>query len=413
MAELLERNGNKVKFKVVVPAKEVSDAYTGVFNALSRQVKIPGFRPGKAPKGVIEKRVGEDFVKNEVGQELVKRTYGNAVSELKLAPVSANVTMGEIAENTEFEFTVDAENYPEVTLPNWEAFTLEAAAPTIGDEDVTNAIEEVRQSRADYENVDRAIEASDLANVEILEGEDAGKTYPVYLERAEEGVRAALLGKIAGDEADVQLGGAEDDDEDSTLKVRVSEVKAKNVPALDEEFIKGLNIEGVENHEQLLARVKVDLEAQAVQKGVTDRKDEFIKKLGEGAILEIPEIMIENRREALEVDLGRDLENQGVTLDAYKKYLEVEGKLEEFEKDITTNATTRVRNDLALEKLTEILEVSLTEDEWKAALAGYAQANRVSVPRLLEALGKDGLENYRTVVTRDKALETAIARISK
>ena len=136
-----------------------------------------------------------------------------------------------------------------------------------------------------------------------------------------------------------------------------------------------------------MARVKTDLEAQAVQKGVTDRKDEFIKKLGEAAILEIPEVMIQNRREALETDLGRDLENQGVTLDAYKKYLELENKLEEFETDITTNATTRVRNDLALEKLTVILEVKLTEDEWKNALAGYAQANRVSVPRLLEALG--------------------------
>ena len=135
MAELLLREGNKVKFKVVIPAHEVKIAFEGIMNSLVREVRVPGFRPGKAPKSMIEKRVGTEFVENEVAKKLIEQNYGDAITELKLIPVSANVEPGKLEKGSQFEFTVDAENYPEVTLPNWESFSLEAQAPVVTDED--------------------------------------------------------------------------------------------------------------------------------------------------------------------------------------------------------------------------------------------------------------------------------------
>jgi trigger factor len=414
MAELLERNGNKVKFKVTVPTTEVDKAFTEIMNALSRQVRVPGFRPGKAPKGIVEKRVGADFVQNEVAKHLIEQNYGKAVNELKLVPVSANVNAGEIAEHSDFEFTVDAENYPELTLPNWESFTIEATAPAVTDEDLTKALEEIRQNRATYEQVDRAAEAEDMVNVEILEGEDAGKTYPVYLDRAEGGVRNALLGQSVGAEVEVIVAGAEAEDEDDqqTLKVKVLDIKAKKVPEIDEEFIKSFKIEGVETMDAFSERVKQDLNVQAEQKGKQDRRDEFVRKLGEGATLEIPEVMIERRKKAMETDLENDLKNQGITLEAYKQYLEIENKLEEFEKDMLEGARLRVRNDLALEKLTEALEVKLSEEDWSNGLRNYAASYRVSVPNLIKTIGDEGVENLRIMFTRDRALEQAMAKFA-
>jgi trigger factor len=414
MAELLERNGNKVKFKVVVPTTEVNKAFTEIMNALSRQVRVPGFRPGKAPKGVVEKRVGADFVQNEVAKHLIEQNYGKAVSELKLVPVAANVNAGDIAEHQDFEFTVDAENYPEVTLPNWESFTIEAAAPSVGDEDLTKALEEIRQGRATYEQVDRAAEAEDMVNVEILEGEDAGKTYPVYLDRAEAGVRNALLGQGVGAEVEVIVAGAdaEDEEDQQTLKVKVLDIRAKKVPDLDEEFVKSFKIEGVETVEAFQERVKQDLSVQAEQKGKQDRRDEFVRKLGEGATLEIPQVMIDRRKTAMETDLENDLKNQGITLEAYKQYLEIENKLEEFEKDMLEGARLRVRNDLALEKLTEALEVKLSEEDWSNGLRNYAASYRVSVPNLIKTIGDEGVENLRIMFTRDRALEQAMAKFA-
>jgi trigger factor len=411
MAELLERSGNKVKFKVVVPAAKVSEAFSGVMNALSKQVRIDGFRPGKAPKSVIERKVGSDFVKTEVAQYLVQQNYNAAVQELKLIPVEANVTPGAVLEGADFEFTVDAENYPEVTLPNWEGFKLESQPVTVGDEDLHKAIEDLRQSRASYVQVDRPAEAADMVNVEILEGEDTGKTYPVYLDRAEPGVRDALLGKTVSDEVEVKVSENAETGETTLLKVKILDIKEKQTPEFNEEFVKGFALEGVDSLDAFNDRVRRDLEAQAEIKTKTDKRDEFVKKLGEGALLDVPKVMISRRREAMEQDLARDLEQQGITLEAYREYLQAEGKLEEFERDLDSGAEARVRNDLALEKLAETFETKLTDDEWRASLESYARSSRVSVPALLKALGNEGVENFRIIATRDKALEQALAKL--
>ncbi len=407
MAELLERNGNKVKFKVIIPADEVNQAFTGVVNALAQQVRIDGFRPGKAPKSVIEKRVGKDYVVSEVREFLVGQAYPKAVKELELIPVSANVTPGDLAENAQFEFTVDAENYPEVTLPAWESFSIEAKPLEITDENVDQAISELRERQATYDPVEREAQAEDLVTVEILEGEDAGQTYPIYLERSDANVRNALLGQVAEAQVEVPMSG--DDTDGQTLKVKIVDIKAKVVPALDDDFAKTMQLETLD---ELKLKVREDLEARAKQQTENNRKDEFVGKLAEGMSAEVPQALIDRRREALEADLGRDLERQGVTLESYKEYLKTENKLEEFDKDLDKSAVDAVRRDLALEQLTEQQGTQLTDDEWRAALENYARTNRVSIARLRELMGEEGLSNFKVVVTRDKALDAVLSKLS-
>jgi trigger factor len=409
MAEVLERSGNKVKFKVVVPAEEVGQAFSGVYNALARQVRVPGFRPGKAPKAVLEKRVGSEYVLSEVREYLVERAYPQAVKELDLIPVAANVTPGDITEGQPFEFTVDAENYPEVSLPEWEGFTIEATQPDVTDEDVQRALEDIRQRQATYAPAERLSAEGDLVNVEILSGEDAGRTYPVYLERAEPQIREALTGHGAGEELDVPLEGSEEGEEGRTLRVRIVDVKEKSIPELDDDFAKALN---VDSFEELRNVVRSDLEARAAQQGLAARKEELVSKLSDGATIDIPETMIERRRHAMEHDIEHDLERQNMKLADYRKYLESEGKLEEFTNDLTKSATDRVRRDLVMERLAESLGTKLTDEEWKNALESYARANRVTPAKLREAIGEEGIENFRQVVLRDKALEEALNKVS-
>jgi trigger factor len=412
MAELLLREGNKVKIKVVVPATEVSRAFEKITNDLVRQVRIDGFRPGKAPKGVIEKRVGAEFLENEVAKHLIEKAYPNAVKELSLIPVDASVDPGKVEKGNTFEFTVDLETYPEVVLPNWEGFAIEAKAPVVTDEDVQKAILELQQSRAKYEQVERAAEAEDLLTVEMLEGEDVGKTLPVYLERAEEGVRNALLGQNAGAEVEVTVsGGEEEDGEQTVLKVKILDIKQKVVPELDEAFVKSFELENIETIEAMTARVRTDLEAQAVLSGKQAKRDEFVQKLGEGSQLEIPQVMIERRKEAMAQDLAEDLKKQSITLESYVEYLKSQGKLEEFNQDMDNGARLRVRNDLALEKLTEVLGTKLEDEEFSAALRNYAVSLRSSVPNLVKALGDEGMQNFRVIATRDKALESALSKL--
>ncbi len=409
MAQLLERTGNNVKFKVTVPSSDVSVAFTEVFTAVSRNVKIPGFRPGRAPKNVVEKRIGLDYIQGEVRDYLVNKTYQTAVKELELIPVTATITPGAVLEGSEFEYTVEAENYPEVTLPAWEGYKLETVKLEIGDQEVTDALEDLRNRQASYEPVERVAEANDLLNVEILEGEDAGQTYPVYLERADEGIRTALLGQSAEAEVDVPVTSGADGEEAQTLKIKILDIKAKNLPELDDDFAKTLELEDLA---ELRVKVREDLQNRAVGKFDSDRKDELIGKLSEGMTVVIPEVLIVRRREALETDLKNDLERQGIGLEAYREYLGTENKLEEFEADLVKSATERVRRDLALEKLAEGFKTELTSDEWRNALENFARSNRVSVARLGEVIGNEGINNLRVLATRDKALTQAIEKLA-
>jgi trigger factor len=409
MAQLLERTGNNVKFKVTVPSSDVSVAFTEVFSAVSRNVKIPGFRPGRAPKNVVEKRIGLDYIQGEVRDYLVNKTYQTAVKELELIPVTATITPGAVLEGSEFEYTVEAENYPEVTLPAWEGYKLETVKLEIGDQEVIDALEDLRSRQASYEPVERTAEANDLLNVEILEGEDAGQTYPVYLERADEGIRTALLGQSAEAEVAVPVTNGSNGEEAQTLKIKILDIKAKNLPELDDDFAKTLELEDLA---ELRVKVREDLQNRAVGKFDSDRKDEFIGKLSEGMTVVIPEVLIARRREALETDLKNDLERQGIGLEAYREYLGTENKLEEFEADLVKSATERVRRDLALEKLAEGFKTELTSDEWRNALENFARSNRVSVARLGEVIGNEGINNLRVLATRDKALTQAVEKLA-
>ncbi len=405
MAEVLERNGNKVKFKVTVPAPDVTEAFQGVFNALSGQVKVPGFRPGKAPRQVLEKRVGKDYVHSEVREQLLNRAYPKAVKELELIPVSADVTPGELNEGQEFEFTVDAENYPEVSLNQWRNIKLTAESPKVSDEDLEKTLENLRDARATHETVERAAEATDLVDVEIIGGEDAGENYPVYLERADENVRNAILGQNANAEVTVKTG------ETDSMQVRIKAVKEKRLPELNDEFAKSLG--EFENVAALRERVSQDLAVRAEQQGKENKRNEFVDHVIEGMNVDVPQSMIERRRHAMEHDLDEDLKRQGANLPSYREYLKSQGedKLHEFENGLAANSLKAVKRDLALEKLTEELSVKLEETEWKTALENYARSNNISVPRLLEAMGQEGLENFRVLVTRDKALDQAIAAL--
>lgn len=410
MAEVLEREGNKVKFKVVVPADEVGKAFTGVYSALGRQVKVPGFRPGKVPRNVLERRVGRDFVLSEVREAILERAYPPAVRELELIPVSANVTPGDLSEGSAFEFTVDAENYPAVQLADFKSISIEATPETILDEAVEKAVADIRERNASFSTVERPAGEADLVSVEILTGEEHGKSYPVYMDRAEPQVRAALLEKNPGDEVDVPVTGeVAEGAQPEVVKARVQEVKEKVLPELDEAFAKNFNLDSID---AFRAAVRQDLESRAAQQHASTRKEEFITKLAAAMTVDIPAALIERRRHAMEHDIEHDLERQGMKLSEYRAYLKTEGKADEFDDDLRKSAEDRVRRDLATEALAENLNITLSDDEWKNALDAMARANRVTSAKLKDAMGEDGIENFRQAVIRDKAVETALQQLS-
>ena len=405
MAEILEQSGPIAKVSVEVPAEQVEKSRRDLLSAYRRSLKVPGFRPGKAPDKVIVARVGEEAFWEELRDRLIEQSYREAVRELGLAAIAARLVEGEEQPlaGAPYRYTVEVELYPEAKLPDWRSFELETAKPEIEDELVEAALADLQKRYAEIESVDRPAAAGDQL---VLETDD-GSQFPVELERAEEHVRQVLLGKKAGDEVEIPVL----DDDGSELRrvhARVTEVKEVRLPELDDEFAKTLE---AENLEELRAKVRQSLEAQAERDWREARKQELLEKMAEALEVDIPPSLIHDEEREVLRDLEENLRQQGIPLDDYLKGLEREGKLDELKEDVRKQAEMRVRRGLALEKLAEELGTGVSDEEWNEYLSAYAQRYNMKLPEFKQAVGADGLENLKLRLVRDKALAEAAAEL--
>lgn len=405
MAEIIEQSGPIAKVRVEVPAEEVEKTRRDLLNAYRRSLKIPGFRPGKAPDKVIIAKVGEDAFWEEVRDRLVENSYREAVRELGLAAIAARMVEGQEQPpaGEPYVYTVEVELYPEAKLPDWRSFELETARPEIEDELVEAALQDLQKRYAEIESVERPAAEGDQL---ILETE-GGSQFPVELERAEPHVKEVLLGKKAGDEVEIPVL----DDDGSELKkvpAKILEVKEVRLPELDDEFAKTLEVESID---ELRQKVRESLEAQAERDWREARKQELLEKMAEALEVDIPPSLIHDEEREVLRDLEENLRQQGIPFDDYLKGLEREGKLDELKEDVHKQAEMRVRRGLALEKLTEELGTEVSDEEWNEYLTAYAQRYNMKLPDFKQAVGEEGLENLKLRLVRDKALAEAAAQL--
>jgi len=405
MAEILEQSGPIAKVQIEVPAEQVEKTFRELLNAYRRQLKIPGFRPGKAPDKVIIAKVGEDAFWEEVRERLIENSYREAVRELGLAAIAARLLEGkeQPPAGAPYKYVVEVELYPEAKLPDWRSFELETEKPEIEDELVEAALQDLQKRYAEVESVERPAAEGDQL---ILETE-GGSQFPVELDRAEPHVKEVLLGKKAGDEVEIPVL----DDDGSELKkvpAKIIEVREVRLPELDDEFAKTLE---TENMEELRQKVRESLEAQAERDWREARKQELLEKMAEALEVDIPPSLIYDEEREVLRDLEENLRQQGIPFDDYLKSLEREGKLDELKEDVRKQAEMRVRRGLALEKLVEELGTEVSDEEWNEYLTAYAQRYNMKLPDFKQAVGEEGLENLKLRLVRDKALAEAAAQL--
>ncbi len=403
MAEILERSGYLVKVRVEVPADEVEARYQALLKDLARQVRVPGFRPGKAPLKVVEARLGREELLKDLKERLVEETYPEAVRELGLMPVAARVVEEELKEGEGFRYVAEVENYPEVRLPDWRSFSLEVPPPEVTEEMVEKALEELRHRYAELVPVDREAREGDHVFVRTEEGAE----FPIDLAKALPHVREALLGKRAGEVVMVPVLN-EKGEKVREVRTEVLEVKTLELPELDEEFAKTLEAESLED---LRAKVRQSLEQQAQRAYEEARERAFLEKLAEGLEAEIPPSMVEAEERHLLEHLAEDLYHRGIGLEAYLKALEEKGELEKFKEELRQEALKRVRRSLAKEKLAEELKPEVTEEEWQAYLQAVARSYSLSLPELRRKFGEQGLARLRAAYLQDKAVREALAQL--
>ena len=418
-AKLKDRQSVEATVEVTVPAADVDKAYERVLRQLARQVKVPGFRPGKAPKGVLIKRIGQEALEGEVREELIERSYPEAMKQFELSPLHAHVHGGNPNEGEDFTFELHVDLYPEIELPDVSEIVIDSEGRKVDDEMVEQTVKRLQSENATMVPVDRPVQPGDYLLVETVsaeqeEGEEAAaaSTMPIDLEEVGDELAAQLIGKSVDEVVKLELAGAQPEEaeeseaaERPTLDIRIKDVKEKEKPAADDEFAKTL---GFENWQETEARIRDSLQAQLDQEAFEEQRDEFVDKLIASSTFELPGSLVQRRRIDLLENLTEDLKRRGLTLEKYIEQLDANDGREGFEKELQEAAEKGVRRDLVLERLLEERGTTISDAEFEASLRQLAMQQGMDLERLRRERGEEWMRNYRFLITRDRALREAV-----
>ena len=412
---LVDKQAVQATVEVIASAQEVDAAFDRVLSSYARQVRVPGFRPGKAPRGVLIRKIGEETLADEVREALIDQSYAGALQEHDLNAIHAHAHGDRPVQGDAFTFQLHVDLYPEFELPALEGIVFDTEPEPVTDERVEETVEGLRREHATQVPVDRPAEPGDQVLIETV-GEDdepreEGSVMPIDLETVGASLAEQLVGHGIGDVVELKLEDptVENDEGEgpgsTTMRVRIADVKAKEKPEADDEFAKTL---GFDDWGAVLAAIRQSLEQQVEERADEERREEFVEKLMESTDVELPAYLVNRRKVNLLENLAGDLKRQGMDLDSYVAKLEEDGKREEFESELQQSAERGVKRDLVLEKLLEERPVEVGDDEFREALRYLAAREGKDPDALRRERGEEWLQNYRFLLMRDKALRSTV-----
>jgi trigger factor len=375
---------SQVRLEIEVDDERLEKAKESAYRRLAKKAKVPGFRPGKAPRAVLERHLGPEIIRQEAIDRLMPEVYREALEQEDLDPIDRAEYELVTEEPLVASFTVPVR--PTVDLGNYEALRLPREAVTVEPERVQEGLEALRHRYATLEPVSRPIQWGDIIRADvhgtledgtvIVQDEDA--EFQLLEERpiALPGFSDGLLGREKGSAFDFEATTPEDHPDERvrgskvTYSVNVKELKQEVLPELDDEFAQQVG-EGFPTLADLRSRIEADL-LQALENEATHRhQDETLDALAERATLEYPPVLVEREIDRLieeQSSVGRQAQagsrtatNQREELD---RYLQRIGKSEEEARtELHPVAETRVRRSLVLSELREAEHIEVSDAE--------------------------------------------------
>ena len=404
--QFVGREGNNAKFTIEFTAEEFEDALQKAYLEERGKITVDGFRKGKAPRSIIEKRYGSSVFFETAINNMVEEAYPKAIDEHKLDPVDRpSLEFGDekLEKGKGFTVTISVTVSPEVELKKYKGIKVEFKPLMITDEDVDIEIDNLRSRYARLVSVDRAAELGDTVVLDYagFVGDDQfeGGTAEKFSLKLGSGMfipgfEEQLVGTKSGEEKDVNVTFPEDYQaeelagKDAVFKCKVHEVQFEEFPELDDEFAK--DVSEFDTLEELRTDVKEKLQKQTDEKNAYDGKNKALLALCDANEIDIPEVMIEDEINQMKNDYLQRLINQGVSADAVKKYLEsADATLNE---NFRPDAEARVKTTLLVQAVAAKEGIEASEEDLEKEYETYADLYKTDLEKVKESL--KGSENY-------------------
>ena len=416
-AKFEKLEGNLGVLTVEVDAEKVNEGLDAAFKKVVKQINVPGFRKGKMPRAMFEKRFGVEALYQDAVDFLLPEAYAAAVEEAGIEPVDRpEIDVEQIEKGKSFIFTAKVTVKPEVKLGEYKGLEVEKFDTEVTEEDVNNELKSMQEKQAELvvkeegkaENGDTVvIDFEGFVDGEAFEG---GKAENFSLELGSgqfiPGFEEQLVGTGAGESKDVEVSfpeeyhAAELAGKPAVFKVTVHEIKGKELPALDDEFAKDVD-EEVETLDALKEKIKTRLEESKKHEAEHFVQDTVVEKATENAEIDLPEVMVENEVDRMVKEFEQRLSMQGMNLDLYFQFSgqdenALRGQMKE-------DAEKRVRVNLTLEAIAKAENIEASEEEVTTELNKMAEMYNMTVENIQQALGS--LEGLKADLQFKKAID--------
>ncbi len=404
MSVSFERVENEGTLKITVSAEEVAKGFKQAVQKIANSANIPGFRKGKAPRNIIEMHYGKDAVKQEAFEILANKAYTAALDEQKLIPVEdPKVEESVFEEGKDMELTVKVTLKPEPELGDYKGLHVDKEEPVVSDDDVNAQLEGLRNRHAKMVVAEdgAVIEKGDFAIIDFagtVDGEPfsggEGKGYPLEVGSNSfiPGFEDQLVGLSKGDSTDVEVTFPEEyfvkelAGKEAVFKVNVQDVKRKELPELNDEYV-AANSE-FKTVEELRADYRARMEKAAAENAKIAYERALVDAAVNNAKFTVPPIMIEDRISQMVEEMKLSLESRKMSLDMYMQYTGL--TMEQLRENQRAAAEENVKTDLVLDGIAKAEGIQVDMADVDAEIGSIANQHGASVDEVKSIIKNNG-----------------------
>ncbi|MFC4603225.1 trigger factor [Rhodococcus kronopolitis] len=411
----------RVRINVEVPFEELKPDFDKAYKALAQQIRLPGFRPGKAPAKLLEARVGRGAVLEQVVNDALPSRYSEAVEAGEVKVIGQpEIDITKLEDGVELVFTAEVDVRPEITLPDFSTLTVTVDPVEITDEAVEEQLLQLRQRFGTLTGVERGVQDGDFVSIDLsatVDGEAvpeataSGLSHEVGSGQLIAGLDEALIGLKAGESKEFtsKLVAGEHADKEAVVTVTVGTVKERELPEADDEFAQ------LASEFDTLEELKADLTERVGRVRKVEQagqiRDKVLETLLETVEIPLPEAIVKAEVDAALHDAVHGLDHDEAALD---KLLEEQGSSrEEFTKDATEAAERSVKTQLLLDAIAEAEGTQVDQQELSERIIFQAQRYGISPDQFIQQVQQAGqLGAVFADVRRGKALASVVVKVA-
>lgn len=415
--EVKKQKENEMNLKIETDKSKVNEKLNKVYNDVSYQVKIPGFRKGRIPKNILNLHLGKGYFYDKTTEELIPECYLEAIKKIEIKPINQpEIKVIQIEEDKPLIFEATVQVIPEVKLGSFDKISVKKEDIKVTKTDLNNEIKRIQESLAQLKVVkDRKAKEGDFLVVDsegsiegkVVEGSKVEKQIIQLGENIPPEFNKKLKGSSAGDEKEIRILVPKDVKDKKTAgkeiiyKVKIIEIKEKELPELNEDFIKTMG--NFKTLDDFRKDVKDKLEKQVEMVNKNNYESKLLEKVTEICEVKVPEVLIKREVEYMMKSLEDDLKAKKLSLQDY--YKTIKNDEEKVKKEYGIVAEKRIKQELVFDKISQVENLQVNEKEVKDKIKTIAEEMKQD-PLKVEATFKknNNLDGIKESIKREKVI---------